>query len=321
MAKDNGKTAKSSNGKSSSGFKNVVKGVKNQLGSDHVGIISAGVAFYFFLALFPVIAAIISIYGLVNDPAQVEQQMNQLANVLPEQAHSIITDRLKSLTQTSGQTLGWGVAFSILLSLWSANKGTKALFEGVNIAYNEENKRGFFKENGLTLLFTLVGMIVGIICMTFVVAFPAFIDRFGLPATIETVIDWGRWLVLAIVVALVFGLVYKVAPHRDGPKKKWWGAVIATLLWIAGSLAFSFYVKNFGSFDEMYGSVAAVIILMLWFYLTSFVILLGAEINSERERHTKEPAKEGSEKQKEEEPWYRGDSVVEEQYEYEKDRR
>lgn len=285
---DRGKRAESPGQIPKSGWKDVLLRVKDQLSTDNIDIVSAGVAFYFFLALFPALAAIISIYGLVMDPAQVEQHMSQLTSVLPEQAHQMISDRLHSIAQQSGSTLGWGVALSILISLWSANKGTKSLFEGINIAYDERDERGFFKQNAITLLFTLGGIIVGLLSVGFVVAFPALIGNLGLSGTLATVISWARWPVLGAIIIFALALIYKYAPDRDRPQFKWvnWGSVIATVLWVVGSLLFSWYVNNFGSYNETYGAVAAVIIMMLWFNLTSFIILLGAEINSELEHQT-----------------------------------
>lgn len=274
--------------KASFQWKNVIRGTKKQLDRDHIGIISAGVAFYFFLSLFPAAASVISIYGLIHDPVEVQQQMAQWAQALPEETHNMLSERMGEIAATSQQTLGWGVVLSILLSLWSANKGTKALFEGVNIAYNEKKERNFFKENGLTLLFTIGGMVLGFVCMSLVVGFPALVGKIGLPEVLETVISWGRWVLLALAILTSLALVYKYAPDRQNVKVAWWsyGAVTATILWMLGSWGFSFYVNNFGSYDKTYGSVAAVIILLLWFYLTGFVILLGAEINSELEYQT-----------------------------------
>ena len=267
------------------GWKKIGKRVIKQINADHIPIVSAGVTFYIFLAIFPAIAAIISIYGLITEPQQVQQQMSQIATILPDQASQFISETLQNIAGKSGKALGWGVALSILLSLWSANKGTKALFKGVNIAYHEDNSRNFFKENGISLLFTFAGIVVGIICMSLIIAFPAFVDRLGLPETLNIIITWGRWILLAFLIIFSIAAVYKYAPVRRKPEFKWvsWGAVLATAFWLIGSWAFSFYVRNFGSFDETYGSIAAVVILMLWFFLTSFLILLGAEINAETE--------------------------------------
>jgi membrane protein len=264
------------------GFKNLVKGIMEQIKQDHVQVVAAGVAFYFFLALFPTFAAMISVYGLVMEPAEVQQQMAQISSNLPDQAHQMLSDILNRLASQPSQTLGWSLAISILLFFWSANKGTSAVFEGVNIAYNEVDERNFFKKTGITLLFTIGGIIAGFLCIIFVVGFPAFIDKLGLPSFLQTMISWLRWILMAGIIVVALGMIYKVAPDRQTAKFQWlnWGALVATALWLIGSLLFTLYVNNFGSFEKTYGSFAAVIILMLWFFLTAFVILLGAEINS-----------------------------------------
>lgn len=270
------------------GWKDVSMRIKDQIAQDHIPIVSAGVAFYFFLALFPSLIAAISIYGLVMDPGQVEQQMNQVAGILPDQAAQMISGILQDVAGQAGETLGWGLLLSLLFSIWSAHQGTAAVFEGVNIAYDEIDERGFFKQKGITLLFTLGVIIAGIICTALVVVFPALVESINLPSILQTLILWLRWPLLALFVIAGLGLIYKTAPDRNKPEFRWvsYGAVIATIFWLMGSLLFSFYMNNFGNYNEMYGSFAAVVILMLWFYLTAFIILLGAEINSEMEHQT-----------------------------------
>ena len=304
------------------GWKDIALRVKDRLTKDHVSIVSAGIAFYFFLAIFPAIAAALSIYGLLMEPAQVEQQMSQIANVLPEQAHQMISNILKQQSEKSGSSLGWSLVLGILISLWSANKGIKSVFEGVNITYNEIEERGFFKINAITLLFTIGGIIIGFIAITMVVAFPALIDKIGLPSTLETIIQLLRWPILAVIVMFALAAVYKVAPHREIPAFKWisWGAIIATVFWLAGSLLFTLYVKNFGSFDATYGSFAAVIILMLWFFLTAFIILLGAEFNSEMEHQTSRDITTGEDKPMGQRGGYHADHVAGEDKENDKRR-
>lgn len=270
------------------GWKDIALRVKERLTKDHVAIVSAEIAFYFFLALFPAIAASLSIYGLIMAPEQVEQQMNQLTNVLPEQAHQMLGGLLERQAEKTESSLGWSLIFSVLISLWSANKGTKAVFEGVNIAYNETDDRGFLRGNGITFMFTMGGIFIGFIAIAVVAIFPLIIDRIGLPPILETITQFLLWPILAMIVILALAGVYKVAPYRESPEFRWTsvGAIVATIFWLAGSLLLSFFVSNFGSFDETYGSFAAVIILMLWFFLTGFIILLGAEINSEMEHQT-----------------------------------
>lgn len=271
---------------SASGWKTIVLKVKDQIGEDNVAIVSAGVAFYGFLAIFPAIMALISIYGLAMDPQQIESQISQLSSMMPEQAFSIIQNQIDKFTSTSGKTLGWGTAIGILFSIWSANKGIKSLFTGVDIAYNTESTRGFFKQNGLTLLFTFGAIILVILSMALIVAFPAFVDQIGLPSQIASLISWLRWVVLAIIVVFFLCLVYMYAPARPRPEFRWvlLGAALATFLWLIASWGFSYYVSNFGSYGEIYGSISAVVVLMLWLFLTSFIILMGAEVNAVTER-------------------------------------
>lgn len=298
MKENRGREARSPEEIPGTGWKEVMMRVKEQVSTDNINIVAAGVAFYFFLALFPTLAAIISIYGLVTEPVEVERHLQQLTSVLPRDTHEMLTERLHNLVDKSSTTLGWGVVLSILLSLWSANSGTKSLFEGINIAYDEEETRSFLKLNGFTLLFTLAGIVVGSLSMALVLAFPAIIESLGLPGWLETVLQLSRWLILAAVIMFGLAVIYKVAPNRDNPKFKWvsWGAAIATLLWVMGSLLFSWYANNFGNYNETYGSVAAVIILMLWFNLTGYIILLGAEINSELEHQTEKDTTVGEDR-------------------------
>lgn len=295
----------------SKGWKNIGKRVIDQIKADHLPLVSAGVAFYIFLAIFPAIAALISIYGLMMEPQQVQQQMSQVTAFLPEQAHQLISQSLQNMASQSGQALGWGVTISVLLSLWSSNKGTKALFKGINIAYDEDNTRNFFKENGITLLFTFGAIILAIICMTLIVGFPTMVGNLGLPSAVQTLISIGRWLVLGAIIIFWIALIYKIAPVRDNPQFRWvsWGAVIATFMWLVGSWAFSFYVSNFGSYNKTYGSVAAIVILMLWFFLSAFVILLGAEINSEMEQQTRKDTTVGESQPMGEREAYHADHV------------
>jgi membrane protein len=262
--------------------KNQVKRIFKRINEDNVSIVSAGIAFFFFLALFPGIAAVVSIYGLAVDVSQAEQHLNEAANVLPAEAHSLMSDILLQTVGQSSGTLGWSLVISILLSLWSATKGTSAMFDGVNIAYHEKDERGFIMKKAVILLFTLGIIVAGLISIAFVVAFPAFIDSLGLPPVLKTILGLLRWVILAGIVYFVLEMIYKVAPNR-GSDFRWLnpGAIAATVLWIGGSLLFTLYVNNFGDYDKTYGSIAAVIILLLWFYLTGFIIMLGAEINAE----------------------------------------
>lgn len=280
------------------GWKDIAKRSFHEMKADHVQIVSAGVAFYFFLAIFPTIIAGISIYSLVLEPSQIENQISNLNLILPKQAFRMINDFLEPVLQQSKKEIGWGLFISIAISLWSANKGTSALFQGVNIAYDENESRGIIKKNLISLVFTLGGVVLGFISLLIVIFFPLLVKNLGLNPQIEDILQWFRWVILGVFLILTLSMVYKVAPNRSSPQFGWvsWGAVIGTLFWLAGSMLFSWYVSNFGSYDDLYGSFAAVAILMLWLFLTAFIVLMGAEINSEMEHQTRYDTTVGSHK-------------------------
>ncbi|SOC79776.1 membrane protein [Salinimicrobium sediminis] len=271
------------------GWKVIGLQVKDEIGENNVSIISAGVAFYAFLAVFPAIGALVSIYGLAMDPQSLQGQLERIAQVMPQQAFEIIQAQLEQLVNTSGSALSWSLVIGILLSLWSANKGTKSLFTGLDIAYDTNKTRGFIKQNALTLLYTLLAVLVIIISIAVIVVFPIIVGYLGLPSNIETLIGYGRWIILAALVIYFVGAVYKYAPAKRTPEFRWVlpGALLATFLWLLASWGFSFYVKNFGSYGEVYGSISAVVVLLLWLFLTSFIILIGAELNSEIEKYAR----------------------------------
>lgn len=282
------KTIKSPKEIKGSGWKKILKRVGSRIGEDNLTIVAAGVGFFAFLAIFPALMAILSIYGLAVDPQQAQDQIAQLSGMMPEQAYEVIKERVENFLETSGSALSWGTVLGILISLWSANAGTKSLFRGIDIAYETKNKRGFIKLNALSLAFTLGAIITLILSLALIVVFPAVVHMLGLPDTIESLITWLRWPLLAAIVIIVISLMYKYAPDREEkPTMKWviLGASLATILWLIASFGFSYYVSNFGNYGEMYGSISAVVILLLWLYLTSFIILLGAELNSATEAY------------------------------------
>lgn len=299
---------------SAKGWFAIAKRVVKQIGLDHVSIIAAGVAFNVFLAIFPLVIAAVSIYGLVIDPATLEQHLNTMAAVVPEGARDLITSQLHSLIQTSDQALGWGLVVSLAVSLWAANRGTKALFEGINIAYNAQETRNFILNNLITLLFTIGGLAAGGITLALLIGIPAAADSLPLPQLIIQVIKLAVWPILFLMIIVALGLAYKVAPVRRQPRAKWVtvGSLVAAAIWILASLGFSFFVANFANYDKTYGSLAAVVVLMLWLFLSCFVVLLGAEINSEMELQTAEDTTVGKDRPMGEREAYHADHVADE---------
>jgi membrane protein len=184
--------------------------------------------------------------------------------------------------------LGISLIVSILLALYSASKGAGALIKALNIAYDEDEKRGFIKLTGLTLLMTLASVLF-VIVMFVVIGLPTYLAHIGLPGWLDAVIRVIRWLIVLVLVMVAFALIYALAPSRNQPKIRWAspGAIIATVVWLIASIAFSFYISHFSSYNKTYGSTAAIVILMLWFWISALVVLIGAEINAEMEGQTR----------------------------------
>ncbi|GGI06889.1 YihY/virulence factor BrkB family protein [Egicoccus halophilus] len=285
---DDGRGAQSPTDIPAGGWKAVGKRVVTELKNDHVSLLAAGVAFKALLALFPTIIAAITIWGLVADPEQIEQQVDQFAGYLPDDISGIITDQMSAVAEGGTGALSFALVISLALALWSASGGMAGLMEGVNAAYNEVDRRKFPIKRGLALALTLGGIVFLLLTLGLIAVLPAALGELGLGQAGETAIRILQWPVLALLVIGSLGIIYKVAPDRDNPGFKWVsiGAVVATVLWLLGSAAFTLYVENFGNFGETYGAFAGVIVLMLWLLLTGFVVLLGAEINAEQERQT-----------------------------------
>lgn len=292
---DRGRQAQSPQQIPKAGWRDILLRVKDEQKKDNLSIVAAGVAFYGLLAIFPALAAMISIYGLVADPVQVQQQLATLGQVLPQEAYQVIHQQLQAIVSSSGGALGLGAIGGILLSLWSAAKGMKAMITALNIAYGEEERRGFVKLNGLALLLTLGSILFILLSLGLIVALPALLGNLGLPDLFRGLFSFLRWPLLALCVIVGLALLYRFAPNRDQPRWKWvsWGAVVATVLWLVLSGLFSFYVSNFGSYNKTYGSVGAIVILLLWFFLTAYMFLLGAEMNAEMEHQTRHDTTRG----------------------------
>ncbi len=280
------------------GWLQIAKRAWQQVGKDNVQIVSAGVAFYFFLSLFPAIAAFLSLYGLIISPEKAAEQVGRLQPLLPAESYQLIANFADTLTTSTSPSLGWGVALSILLGVFSANKGTNALFIGLNIAYNQSDSRSFIRRNLLTLGVTLGTIIAGSLLLALVAVIPAVLKALPLPVMTETILNVFRWPLIVIIAFGVLTFFYKVAPRRTSPQWFWVtpGSIVAMLLWLLGSAGFAWYIDSFGNMSKTYGSLSAIVVLMLWFFITAYAILLGAEINSECEHQTVHDTTVGPEK-------------------------
>jgi membrane protein len=275
-----------------SGWKDVGKRVIAEIKADNLPVVAAGVAFYAWIALIPALIALITIYGLVLDPQTISNQITNLTASMSPDISSVISDTVQSATQTGGLSIA--LAVSVALALWSASGGMDAMIKGINIAYDEP-LRSFPKRRALALLLTVGAIIFVILAVAVVAVIPGIVDNLGLPRPLQIAVQIGSYVLLALLMMAALAILYRIAPHRDDPQLKWvsLGAVVATVLWVVGSLGFSFYVNNFGSYNATYGALAGVIVLNLWLFLSSFVVLLGAEINSETEAQTRKDTTKG----------------------------
>jgi membrane protein len=262
------------------------------LQQDYLSLISAGIAFYFLLAAFPAIGALISLYGLFSDPSFVASQMEALGRFLPPAAIAILSDQAKSVASSNARILGLGFFISIGLAIYSATKGVNALIQGLNIAYNEKEKRNLVRLNFTAFLLTFVMLVYFLVSLSLIALLPILVKSMALPAFIVTFVQLARWPLLFLMAIIGLEILYCYGPSRKGPR--WnsisYGSLLATLLWLGLSAAFSFLVTHFGTYNETYGSLSAVIVLLLWFWLSALMILTGAEINATIEQYLQDLA-------------------------------
>jgi membrane protein len=268
------------------GWTDIAKRVRTEVKGDQVPLLAAGVAFYALLSLFPAIIAAVSIYGLVADPDTVRSQLDRLTGLLSPETASILSQQIQQITSGAGGALGLATVLGIATALWSASSGMKALITGVNMAYDETETRKFVKLRGLALLLTLGAMVLMGVALVLIVAFPAVTNDW--PTALRWTASIARWVLLAGLLIAGLAVLYRYTPDRDNPRWSWvsWGSAVATVLWVLASLAFSFYVSSFGNYNKTYGALAGVIILMFWLFLSAFVVLVGAELNTEMELQT-----------------------------------
>ncbi|HEY0150001.1 MAG TPA: YihY/virulence factor BrkB family protein [Allosphingosinicella sp.] len=256
-------------------------------GDDDVGLLAAGVAFYFFLAFVPLLASIVLTYGLVADPSTVAEHIRTLAQTLPREAAAIIGDQLKAITGEKSGSHGFGLLLAIGLAVYGASKGAGAIVKALNIAYEIKETRGFIKTTLLALAITL-GLMVMIAAATLAASTISLVERllpFSSPF-VHVLLQIVSALLAVAVVGLGIALLYRYGPDRPDAPWAWVtpGSAAATLLWVAASTGFGLYVSNFGNYNATYGSLGGVVVFLTWLYITSYVLLMGGELNSELER-------------------------------------
>ncbi len=257
-----------------------------RISKDNLSALAAAAAFYALLSIFPTLTALVSLYGLIADPAMAERQVAAMQGVLPPEALKLVATWLQALVQGPTERFGIGLLISVLLASWSVWSATVMMMTAVNTCYGDKETRGFVRFNLEALALGAGLVLLGVAALALLAAVPVLLDRLPAPGAWHAVISLVRWPILAGLAIAVLAIVYRYGRARVLRKWQWvsWGAAIATVLWLISSIAFSFYVSEVGSYDKTYGSLGAVIVLLLWFYMTAYVILIGAELNAETER-------------------------------------
>ena len=280
------------------GWKDILVRTWSELADNNIFLVAGGVTYAVLLALFPGLAALVSIYGLLLNPSQVETQVAALSHILPPESTQMIGDQLQKLVTASSGSLSVSAGVSLLFALWSASRGMSGLVTAFNIAYQQKETRGFFKVNLVAIVLTVLMLIGGTVIIALVGVLPAVLQFIGLESSTKWLLLVLQWPLLIAVVMAGLAVLYRYAPDRHPPNWRWVspGAIVATLLWLLGSVAFSVYVSHFNSYDKTYGSLGGVVVMLTWLYLSSFVALLGAVINAQSERQTKADLTVGKEK-------------------------
>jgi membrane protein len=280
------------------GLLDVAARVWKQLGTDNVSLLAAGVGLFALLAAFPALAAVVSIYGLFSAPEDIARQLATLQGLVPQEALRVFTTQLQAMAHDApARTVGIGVIVTLVIALWSARKGVVAIMSACNVAYGESERRSWLRQTAVSLLFTFGAVVYFIITLGVGAALPFVLKAlFGAGALTEF-LSLLRWPLLWAFVVLALAVTYRFAPARTPARWRWvsWGALIAASLWVVGGILFEVYLRNLGNFGNTYGALGGVIVLLLWLYLTGYIVILGAEINAELEHQTRRDTTVGPE--------------------------
>ncbi len=269
------------------GWRDILWRTWREITVDRLPAVAGGVTFYTLLALFPAIGAFVSLYGLFADVGAVQKQLGEMSGVFPASVVQIVGEQMMRLASQEQAKLGVAFVISLLLSVWSANASMKALFDGLNIAYDEEERRHLVARTALTYLFTFCGVLYAAAAALILIATPILMESAHLSALVEI---WApiRWMLVWLMTAVAFAILYRFAPCRARARWRWvvLGALLAAAGWLAGSLGFSVYVNRVAHYDATYGPLGAVIAFMVWMWFSIMAVLVGAEFNAEIEHQT-----------------------------------
>jgi membrane protein len=270
------------------GWKDILWRTYQKMNDDRLLAVAAGIVFFGVLALFPALTALVSLYGLISDPSKIDSQLSVLSGILPGGAVDILHEEIRRLTTTRGGGLSAGVVLGLLIALWSANSGTKAIIDALNVAYEEKETRSFVRLNLTSLAITLIVILAMIVAIAAVVAAPVVLNFVGLGQVSKVLISVLRWPLVIALVVIGLAALYRYAPNRREPRWQWVsvGGLAASVVWLVSSGLFSWYVASFGNYNATYGSLGAAMGMMMWMWISAIVILLGAQLNAEIEHQT-----------------------------------
>ncbi len=280
------------------GWHDILWRVLWSISADRILSTSGGVAFFALLAIFPGIAAIVSLYGLFADASTIGNHLALLSGFLPGGVLALIADQITLIARQENETLGAAFAVGLLVALVSANSGVAALFDALNVVYDEKEKRSLMRFYATTFLFTLAGIAFVVVAISAVVVLPLVLKFVGSATTTERLVSILRWPILLVTLVVSLGFIYRYGPSRRDARWRWvtWGSIGAALLWIAASMLFSWYVATFDSYNKTYGSLGAGVGFMIWLWISAVIVLLGGELNAEMEHQTARDTTQGAPK-------------------------
>lgn len=270
------------------GWRDILWRLFARINEDRVMLIAAGATFYLLLALFPALAAFVSVYGFFADPTTIAGHLNVLAGILPQGGLELMEGQLTEFAREGQDTLGISFLIAFAVAFWSANNGVKTLFEALNIAYREREKRSFVALNLLSFVFTIGVMLVAVVLIAVVGILPAMLALLPVDELTDLILRYARWPILLVIAGLGISILYRFGPSRQRARWRWvsWGSVLASLVWLVASAGFSFYLQGFADYNATYGSLGAAIGFMMWTWISVIVLLVGAQLNAEIEHQT-----------------------------------
>ncbi len=270
------------------GWKDIVWRVYGCVEEERLGLIAAGVAFYVILGLFPALTALVSVYGLLTDPRSIAEQVIALYGVLPDDVIALIRDQLNTLTNAPRGQLGLGFVVSLSLALWTVNTAMMSVFDGLNVTYREREKRSFVRLNLVSLAFAMGAVVMAMLYMTAIAVVPLVLSYIGIGSFADMLIRVLRWPIIMAMSAVAIALLARYGPSREHARWAWItpGSVFVMLAWVVMSIGFSVYLSNFAHYDKTYGTLGAVIGVMVWVWLSTYILLVGSAINAEMEHQT-----------------------------------